>query len=233
MSEESKGRVLTLTPEELLGPLNEVEARHAPKFLFIEGDRNLLRTGPRVAVIGSRRVTEDGLRRTNRLARELVGAGVTVISGLAEGVDTAAHQASIEAGGKTVAVIGTPLDKAYPTSNRKLQAYLSENQLVISQFAIGTPTQPKNFPQRNRTMALISHASVIVEAGESSGSLSQGWEALRLGRPLFLLRSIFDDPALKWPTQMLEYGASVLTDVEELLEVIPCADMSEQFDAAF
>jgi DNA processing protein len=233
MSERGKEAFLALTPEELLGPLNDVEARNAPKILFIEGERGLIGAGPRVAVIGARRVSEEGLRRTKRLAREMIEAGVTVVSGLAEGVDTAAHQAALDTGGRTIAVIGTPLDKAYPATNRQLQAFLAENHLVISQFALGTPTQPKNFPQRNRTMALISHASVIVEAGESSGSLSQGWEALRLGRPLFLLRSIVEEPGLKWPAQMLEYGAAILTGVQDLLDVIPCANMSEQLDAAF
>ena len=233
MGEMSREDFLALTPEDLLGPLNEVEARNAPKILFIEGDRSLLEAGPRVAVIGARHATDEGIRRTKRLVRQLVENGVTVVSGLAEGVDTAAHQASLETGGRTIAVIGTPLDKSYPAKNSQLQAFLSKKHLVISQFAIGTPTQPKNFPQRNRTMALVSHASVIVEAGESSGSLSQGWEALRLGRPLFILRSIVDNSELKWPIQMLEYGASILTEVEDVLDVIPCANMPRQYDAAF
>ncbi|MBI4959082.1 MAG: DNA-protecting protein DprA [Desulfovibrio sp.] len=233
MGELSRDGFLALTPEELLGPLNDVEGRNAPKLLFIAGNRDLVWAGPRVAVIGARKASEDGIRRSRRLARELAENGVTVVSGLAEGIDTAAHQAAIESGGRTIAVIGTPLDKAYPAANRGLQARLAEQYLVVSQFALGTPTQPKNFPLRNRTMALISHASVIIEAGESSGSLSQGWEALRLGRPLFLLRSIVENPALKWPAQMLDYGASVLSGVDELLDAIPCSDLAAQFDAAF
>jgi DNA processing protein len=233
MGEASKEGFLALTPEDLLGPLNEVEARNAPKILFIEGHREVISAGPRVAVIGARKATDEGIRRTKRLARELSANGVTIVSGLAEGVDTAAHQAALETGGRTIAVIGTSLDKAYPSGNRELQDLLAEKYLVISQFAVGTPTQPRNFPLRNRTMALISHASVIVEAGESSGSLSQGWEALRLGRPLFLLRSILESTDLKWPAQMLDYGASVLTEVEDLLDVIPCGAPVEPCDAAF
>jgi DNA processing protein len=232
MGEASTDRFLAIRPEELLGPLNEVETKNAPKLLFLEGHREVIGAGPRVAVIGSRKATQEGLRRTRRLARELSQNGVTIVSGLAAGVDTAAHRSALEAGGRTIAVIGTPLDQAYPSSNRQLQGLLAEQHLVVSQFAVGTATQPRNFPQRNRTMALISHASVIVEAGESSGSLSQGWEALRLGRPLFLLRSIVDDPNLQWPAKMLDYGASVLTAVEDLLDVIPSGTASERFDAA-
>jgi DNA processing protein len=123
------------------------------------------------------------------LAAWLVRHGAVVVSGLAEGIDTAAHQGAIDAGGQTIGVIGTPLEKAYPAKNRALQTRLMDEYLVLSQFATGCPVQPKNFPIRNRTMALISHATIIVEAQEKSGSLHQGWEALRLGRPLFRARS--------------------------------------------
>ena len=233
MGEVSKDGFPALTPVDLLGPLNEIETRYVPKALFIQGDRGLLKGGPRVAIIGARRVSPEGARRAKRLAWMLAERGVTIVSGLAEGVDTAAHKGAIEAGGHTVTVIGTPLDKSYPASNRSLQTFLAESHLVISQFASGTPVQPRNFPQRNRTMALISHASVIVEATETSGSLSQGWEALRLGRPLFLVRSIFENPDLKWPAKMREYGAEVLTDVDDVLDRIPSGNLTDLCDAAF
>ncbi|MCA1734374.1 MAG: DNA-protecting protein DprA, partial [Acidobacteria bacterium] len=106
-------------------------------------------------------------------------------------------------------------------SNARLQTELMERHLVISQFPSGHPTLRSNFPRRNRTMALLCHASVIVEAGESSGTLSQGWEALRLNRPLFILRSVFENPSLTWPAEMRRYGAHVLEDVEQVLEVLP------------
>ena len=117
--------------------------------------------------------------------------------------------------------IGTPLDKVYPRENTELQQAMMRDHLVVSQFPAGHPVQRSNFPRRNRVMALIADASVIVEAGEKSGTLSQGWEALRLGRPLFLMRSVVEDPSLKWPGQMIEYGATVLRKPEELLEVLP------------
>jgi DNA processing protein len=96
-----------------------------------------------------------------------------------------------------------------------------EEHLVVTQFAAGHPTLRSNFPRRNRTMALLCHASVIVEAGESSGTLSQGWEALRLNRPLFILKSVFENAELTWPEEMLKYGAHLLDDVEQILQALP------------
>ncbi|MBE3133724.1 MAG: DNA-protecting protein DprA [Acidobacteria bacterium] len=213
-----------MAPEEVLGPLNEVEQVHAPKQLFVAGDVTLLKRRPKVAIVGSRHATEDGLRRTARLARALVERGAVVVSGLARGVDTAAHRAAMQAGGKTIAVIGTPLNQVYPRENAPLQREIAANHALVSQFPPGHPIRPANFPLRNRTMALICDASVIVEAGETSGSLSQGWEALRLGRALFLMASIVERPGLTWPKKMMEYGAEILRDPEELLEVLPLGD---------
>lgn len=222
-----------LTPEELLGPLNEVESKYAPKHLFIQGDRGLLSNGPRVAIIGSRRASGEGLRRAAKLTIELVREGVIIVSGLAEGIDTMAHSTAIESGGRTVAVIGTPLDDVFPAKNRRLQADIASHHLLVSQFSPGTPVRRENFPQRNRTMALLSHASVIVEAGETSGSLSQGWEALRLGRPLFLLQSILKNSELKWPRELIDHGASVLTCTADVLEVIPSSSRMDYAEPAF
>jgi DNA processing protein len=201
------------SPEDLLGPLNPQEQLYAPKQLFVAGRADWLRQQPKVAVVGARKASPEGLRRAAKLARILVAHGAIVVSGLAEGIDAAAHSAAIDAGGRTVAVIGTPLSETYPAKHRALQERLMRDHLVVSQFADGYPTTRKNFPLRNRTMALICDASVIVEASDGSGSLSQGWEALRLGRPLFLT----------WPRTMLDYGAMVLRHPEELLSQLPDA----------
>ncbi|MDB5298069.1 MAG: hypothetical protein JWO31_4052 [Phycisphaerales bacterium] len=213
----------SLSPEDLLGPLNDVERKHAPATLYVAGDVDLLRNAARVSIVGSRKASPDGLKRARKLSAMLCRENVVVVSGLAEGIDTAAHLAAVESGGRTAAVIGTPLDRFYPKPNAALQRRLMAEHLVVSQFPPGYPTQPKNFPIRNRTMALISDATVIVEAGESSGSLSQGWEALRLGRQLYIARSVVENPALTWPAKMLGYGASVLTDetFEDLMLALP------------
>jgi DNA processing protein len=220
---------LELTPDQLLGFLNEVEMKHAPKHLFAAGDADMLKHRARVSIVGSRKASQDGLRRAKKLATILSKRDVVVVSGLAEGIDTAAHQGALEAGGKTVAIIGTPLDEIFPRKNAALQERLMREQLVLSQFPVGMPVSKGNFPMRNRTMALISDATVIMEAGETSGSLSQGWEALRLGRPLFIARSIVENKGLKWPEAMLGYGASVLSDdtIEELFALLPDRRIAE------
>ena len=210
-------------PEELLGPLNEVERKYAPPTLFVQGDTEILTRGGRVSIVGSRKASADSLRRAEKLALILAERGHVVVSGLAQGIDTAAHRAAIAAGGRTIAVIGTPLNKVYPKENASLQSQIMQKHLCISQFPPGYPIQPKNFPIRNRTMALISDATVIIEAGETSGSLSQGWEALRLGRELFISNWLTQDKSLKWPGQMLGYGARVLSDqtLQTLIDELP------------
>jgi DNA processing protein len=221
------------SPEALLGPLNEFEQKYAPKHLFAAGRVDLLRGRSRVSIVGSRQASAEGKSRASRLARFLTSKGIVVVSGLAEGIDTAAHIAAIEAGGDTVAVLGTPLDRFYPKSNEDLQRRIMLEHLAISQFPIGHPVARKNFPLRNRTMALVAEATVIVEAGDGSGSLSQGWEALRLGRALLLMKSTLSVPGLAWPGKMLEYGALVLSAPEEMLEVLPSGCRWNPEDAPF
>jgi DNA processing protein len=226
-------KIETWNPEKLLGPLNDVEEKYAPKELFTAGDVSLLQGPPRVAVIGTRRPSGKGLRRADRLARVLIENKSIVVSGLAEGIDTIAHRTAIDKGGRTIAVLGTPLDQVYPKKNCELQQEIMSGHLAISQFAQGWPIQRKNFPQRNRTMALVVDASIIVEAGDGSGTLSQGWEMLRLGRPLFILKSICEDRSLKWPREMLKYGAIPLSDPELLRAALPVQSISRDRYVAF
>lgn len=209
------------TPELLGRQLNDVEARFSPQLLYAEGDLDLLKEGVRVAVVGTRSPSAEGLQRARRVSRILAGEGFIVVSGLAKGIDTTAHETAIAEGGRTVAVLGCSLDRYYPPENRDLQERIRRDHLLVSQFPPSTPPLRKNFPQRNRTMALLSEATVIVEAAERSGTVSQGWEALRLGRPLFLLRSLVEDNGLRWPTEMRRYGALVLADPEDLLLELP------------
>lgn len=144
-----------------------------------------------------------------------------IISGLADGIDAAAHSAAIQSGGITVAVLGNPLDKFYPAKNNDLQRKIMTEHWAVSQFPVGYQTEPKSFVIRNRTMALICDASIIVEAGESSGSLHQGWEALRMGRPLFIWKGITADSSLKWPQKMVDYGAVILDTAEDIIDFLP------------
>ena len=113
------------------------------------------------------------------------------------------------------------MNKVYPAKNYRLQDTIMSHHLAISQFPIGHRTTPKDFVLRNRTMALVSNASVIVEGGEMSGSLAEGWEAIRLGRPLYIWKTVSENPDLSWPKSMLEYGAVKLSNPKGILEFLP------------
>lgn len=216
-------KTLVKTPEELLGPLNEGEKKYAPVKLFLQGNLRLFEAGPRVSVVGTRSPSDQGCKDTINLIRYLVQNNIVIISGLAKGIDTIAHKTSMNENGRTIAVLGTPLDHCYPPENFKLQQAISKDHLVISQFPEGYPIQKSNFPLRNRTMALLSHATIIVEAGETSGTIHQGWEALRLGRPLFINNKLLESKELSWTKKMVDYGAVAvsLSDSGKILEALP------------
>lgn len=207
--------------EDLLGgPLNGTEQRNAPRQLHVRGPMEIPLPPSRVSVVGTRRPTEEGLAEARAVSGMLADNGIVVVSGLAAGIDATAHKAAIEAGGRTVAVLGTPLDKTYPASHYHLQKYIADNHLVVSQFPEGHPVVKGNFVKRNRTMALISDASVMVEAGEGSGTINHGWEALRLGRPLFVC-GLAARPGHKWLAEMVRRGAIILEDHHQILDKIP------------
>lgn len=216
-------------PQELLGPLNDIEEKNAPAALYARGHLDVFGSTSRVAVVGTRKPTPEGLKRAEVLVRALVKRGMVVVSGLAEGIDTAAHRTAIDEGGRTVAVVGSGVDKPFPHSNAELWERIARDHLLLSQFAPGAPPMRTNFPQRNRTMALLSDATVIIEAGEGSGTLHQGWEALRLGRPLFLMESLTTRTDLSWPAEMIHYGAVALSrdNLEAVLDTMPTRSRGE------
>lgn len=198
----------------------ELPAEHlqrAPRQLFVAGDTTLLHAPLRISIIGAREASPEGLRRAGKLATQLAEHAVVVVSGLADGIDAAAHRAAMAAGGRTLAVIGTPLDRCYPAKHASLQEEIYSEHLLVSQFAAGAKVSASSFPARNRTMAMLSHASVVVEASDSSGSLSQAAEVQRLGRPLFIMRSLAENGRLTWPAAFLKSGAQILDDVVQLL----------------
>lgn len=213
---------LSITAAKLLGrALNDIESKADPGSLFVQGSLEIPLPCPKVSIIGSRKASRQGIKNTQKITKMLVENKVTIVSGLAEGIDTAAHVTALNMNGKTIAVIGTPLDKTYPKINYELQQELMKSHLVVSQFPTGYPITGKNFVIRNKTMALISDASVIVEAGKTSGSKHQGWETLRMGRPLFIWESVVNNEELEWPTEMIEHGAIELSNPFDILEVLP------------
>ncbi len=224
--------VRPVTPQELLGPLADQELKFAPPRLYVSGRLHMPLLHPRVAIVGTRRPSADGLQVAARLASNLAENGVMVVSGLARGIDTATHSATIEADGTTIAVLGTPLSRFYPAENADLQRLIMRDHLAVTQFPEGASVRPANFVVRNRTMALVADASVIVESGEGGGSLDQGWETLRLGRPLFVHTREFEKSGLQWPTKMARYGAIRFREPTDILDQIPTSTPSPELAVA-
>lgn len=188
------------------------DARHPVELLYFQGGWELTETRC-IAIVGSRKATDEGRQRAKQLAKSLVGSGFTIVSGLAEGIDRAAHDAAIEAHGQTIAVIGTPLGVYYPKENRELQDKIARDFLVISQVPVlrySKQAVPQNrlfFPERNVTMSALTEATIIVEAGETSGTLTQARAAIHQGRKLFILNSCFERKDLTWPIRFEKLGA--------------------------
>jgi DNA processing protein len=197
------------------------DARNPVEVLYYRGALDLL-SSRSVAVVGARKASELGIQRAKKLAKLLVEHDFTVMSGLAEGIDTAAHTAALEAGGRTIAVIGTALNEVYPRQNLELQQEIARRFLLISQVPFYLYLQRDYrynrffFPERNKTMSALSEASVIVEASESSGSLTQAEAAIQQGRKLFILNSCFER-GLNWPEKFLKKGAIRVVDSSEIL----------------
>lgn len=198
------------------------DATYPVEMIYYKGCLELLSTPKRIAIVGTRNPTDEGARRARKLSRQLVEVGYTIFSGLARGIDTVAHQTAIEFGGNTVAVIGTPITEYYPQENKELQDYIANNHLLISQVPIKRYHEQNFrvnrifFPERNATMSALSQATVIVEAGETSGSLIQARAALSQGRKVFILDSCFNNPKITWPQKYAEKGAIRVRDIDDI-----------------
>jgi DNA processing protein len=177
-----------------------------PPLLFVLGEWIEERDSRSVAVVGTRQATAEGLKRARRLSRELVEAGFTVVSGLAAGIDTAAHTAALRANGRTVAVMGTGIERRYPARNIRLaQAILDAGGALVSQFFPRQPPTPWTFPMRNVVMSGLSLATVVVDASTTSGAKMQARIALQHGRTVFLLRSLV--ARHEWARKYVREGA--------------------------
>jgi DNA processing protein len=197
------------------------DARHPLRAFYYRGDLSLLDT-PSVAVVGARQLSEQGAARTRRLVRHLVEDGFTIVSGMAAGTDAVAHATALAMGGRTIAVLGTPVHKVYPRQNAGLQAVVAERFLVVSQVPVLLHESKdwrynrKFFPERNITMSALTDASIIVEIGDSNGTFIQSKAALDQGRPLFLLNNCFRKKGVNWPAQFARRGAVRVTDYDDI-----------------
>jgi DNA processing protein len=207
------------------------DADHPVELLYYSGDWDLVAT-PSVAIVGSRDPSDQGVLRARKLTSLLVESGWTAVSGLAAGIDEAVHTEALRRGGRTIAVIGTPLTETYPKHNTELQARLAKEHLVVSQVPFrrysGQDWRANRafFPERNVTMSALTEATVIIEAGNTSGTLTQARAALRQRRKLFILNSCFERTDLKWPQEFEKLGALRIRDFDQILAELPKASGS-------
>lgn len=194
------------------------ELSDAPPFLFVEGDPTLLER-PQLALVGSRRASAPGLDNAHAFSRSLAGAGFVVTSGLALGIDGAAHQGALDAAGHTVAVLGTGLERLYPQRHRGLAARIVEHGgALVSELPLDCPPQAGNFPRRNRIISGLSLGVLVVEASPSSGSLITARLASEQGREVYAIPGSIHHPGARGCHQLIRQGATLVESVEDILE---------------
>lgn len=214
-SEKPGHTILTLADPDYPPALLEVP--DPPTVLYLRGDPRLL-TGPGIAIVGSRNATAGGIRTAAAFATALAGHGLTVISGLALGIDAAAHRGALAGAGATLAVIGTGIDRIYPARNRDLALAIAEKGLVVSEFPLGTPPLAANFPRRNRVISGLSRGVLVVEAALQSGSLITARLAAEQGREVFAVPGSIHSPVAKGCHRLIREGAKLVETAADILE---------------
>lgn len=194
-----------------------------PPVLFCRGKVELLDT-VMIGVVGTRKPSAYGIAATEHLSRDLAQKGVTVASGMARGIDTAAHKAALSVGGNTVAVFGCGVDQVYPAENRKLAAEIAEKGLVLSEFPMGTPAYPQNFPVRNRVVSGLSAGVMVVEGAQYSGSAITARLAVEQGRELFAVPGNITSKMSWAPNLLIKQGAKLVQEAEDVLTELSPAD---------
>jgi DNA processing protein len=216
--EKLRDSVVTLLDEAYPSLLREIP--DPPLALHFAGDLSLLRQ-PSVAIVGSRRCTPYGANAAEQLARQLASTGLGIVSGLARGIDSAAHQAALDARGTTIAVLGTGIDVVYPRSNLRLFRRIAEKGVIVTEFPPGTPPKPEHFPVRNRIISGLSHGTVIVEATSRSGSLITARLAAEQNREVFAVPGSIFSAGSEGPNRLIQYGAKLVHDANDVLEELP------------
>ena len=207
--------VLTLADGDYPQPL--LETPDPPALLYLHGRRELL-ARPGLAVVGSRNATPQGISNAEQFARAFSSAGLTIVSGLALGIDAAAHRGGLEGTGSTIAVLGTGADILYPQRNRALGERIAREGLIVSEFALGTPPHGSNFPRRNRVISGLARGCLVVEAALASGSLITARFAAEQGRDVFAIPGSIHSPHAKGCHALIKQGAKLVESAQDLLQ---------------
>jgi DNA processing protein len=220
--EQLNAHVITLEDEDYPDLLREIH--DPPIALYVRGDLSKAYAQPCLAVVGSRRCSTYGVNAAQMLARELAANGITIVSGLARGIDAAAHRGALEvaeAGGQTIAIVGTGLETTYPKEHKKLEAQIIASGAVLSEFPLGTPPLPQNFPYRNRILSGLCFGVLIVEAAEHSGSLITARLAYEQGREVFAVPGNITSQTSFGPNYLIKDGAKLVQQWRDVVEELP------------
>lgn len=226
--EREQIRVLTLKDEEY--PRNLREIYYAPPVIYVQGTLTPADEWA-IAIVGTRRATPYGKEVARRLASDLACNGITVVSGLAMGIDAAAHRAALEADGRTIAVLGSGLDQIYPPQHRRMAESIRANGALISEYPLGTRPEARNFPPRNRIISGLSLGTVVVEAGERSGALITAEYAAEQGREVFAVPGRIFNRSSAGCHRLIQQGAKLVTDVADILEELNLEMVTEHAEA--
>ena len=213
--EEAHNSIVTLADPDY--PQALLHIPDPPLLLYVKGRRELLNQ-PALAVVGSRNATAQGLSNAEAFAQAISSAGLCIVSGMAHGIDAAAHRGGLRGSASSIGVVGTGLDKVYPAANRKLAHQLAQEGLLISEFALGTPPLAANFPRRNRIISGLSLGCLIVEASLQSGSLITARMALEQGREVFAIPGSIHSPHSKGCHHLIKQGAKLVESAQDILE---------------
>jgi len=198
-------------------PVRLRDLRNPPPILYVLGDLDVINL-PQLAIVGSRNPTNGGMQTATDFARHFARAGLTITSGLALGIDATAHQATLDADGYTVAVVGTGLDRTYPARNHALAKQIAESGALVSEFKIGTKAKSENFPRRNRIISGLSMGTLVVEAAQRSGSLITARLASEQGREIFAIPGSIHNPLARGCHRLIREGAKLVETAQDVLE---------------
>ncbi|HSC44427.1 MAG TPA: DNA-processing protein DprA [Candidatus Acidoferrum sp.] len=201
-------------------PQNLLQIYDPPTLLYVRGDPQIF-NAPSLAMVGTRRPTLYGTQMADRLARELAGRGIVIVSGLARGIDAIAHQGATVVEGRAIGVLGTGVDVCYPKENKKLYEKVLQRGAVISEFPLGTHPAPENFPVRNRIVAGMPLGAIIVEGAQYSGSLITARLAMEFGREVFGVPGNVTQAVSFAPNLLIKQGAKLVTCAEDVIEELP------------
>jgi len=214
LAADASHQVLTLA--DVAYPALLLQTADPPLLLYAQGRLDLL-AAPALAIVGSRNTSAQGLDNARQFARHLSQAGLTIVSGLALGIDGAAHDGALDGAGSTIAVVGTGLDRIYPARHRALAHRIANDGLLLSEFELGTPPLPENFPQRNRIIAGLARGTLVVEAALASGSLITARQALEAGREVFAIPGSIHAPQSRGCHALIKQGAKLVDSADDIL----------------